>query len=288
MRPGVISGTLARIHSVKPPRHQPSRRQALGALALAWLAGRGPAQDAAPLTVFFYSPETNVNNFSVLKGEFDTLLAGHGGHKFQPFSDRATFEQQLAAQPRGLFLLSSWHYKLLAAKAKLDPLLVGLAKGKPTQKHQLFSRTAQLADLREQKIATAGTRDYTLTLLNEMFPGQQALLATLNLLVVPKDIDALMAVGFGAAKGAVATENGADKLAKLNPKQREGLQQIGTGRESLLPVLAAPRNADAAVRKLAAVFAAMGGTPEGKARLQLLGLEAMRELDVDQKGKLAS
>ena len=287
LRPGLLFGTLGPAHSVNPPRRQLSRRQALGALALACLGDRGPAQDAAPLTVFFYSPETNVNNFSVLKGEFDALLAEHGGHKFQPFSDRATFEQQLAAQPRGLFLLSSWHYKLLAAKAKLDPLLVGQAKGKPTQKHQLFSKVAQLADLRSQKIATAGTRDYTLTLLNEMFPGQQALIDTLNILVVPKDIDALMAVGFGAAKGAVATENGADKLAKLNPKQLEGLRHIGNGRESLLPVLAAPRDADAAVRKLAAVFGAMGASPQGKSRLQLLGLEAMREVDAEQKGKLA-
>ncbi len=243
--------------------------------------------DDEPLTIFFYSPETNINNFGLIKREFDAFFAAHGGHKFQPFKDRATFEQQLAAKPRGLFLLSSWHYKLLAAKAELDPLLVGHSKGKATQKHQLFGRTLNLKDLRDQKIATAGTKDYTLTLLHEMLPGQQAFIDSLDILVVPKDIDALMAVGFGAAKGAIATENGAEKLATLNPKQREGLNLIVDGRESLLPVLASPRSAGAAGKKLAEIIANMGTTPEGKTCLQFLGLEAMRALDAEQKGKLA-
>ncbi len=275
--------------STSKPSQRISRRTALQALLATGAAGlflRVLAEDE-PLTVFFYSPETNINNFSLLKREFDGFLAAHGGHKFQPFKDRATFEQQLAAKPRGLFLLSSWHYKLLAAKAELDPLLVGLAKGKATQKHQLFGRTLNLKDLRDQKIATAGTKDYTLTLLNEMLPGQKAFVDSLEILVVPKDIDALMAIGFGAAKGAIATESGAEKLAGINLKQREGLKLVVDGRESLLPVLASPRSAGAAGKKLVEIFTNMGASPEGKTCLQFLGLEAMRPLDAEQKGKLA-
>ena len=250
----------------------------------AWCSVR--AQSASALTVFFYSPETNVNNFSALKGEFDTFLAPLGGHKFQPFSDRDTFEKQLAIRARGLFLLSSWHYRQLAGRVALDPLLVGNARGKALQKHRLFSQTPNIADLRSQKIATAGTRDFALTLLNEMLPGQQEMIATLNLLVVPKDIDALMAVGFGAARAAIATEGGAEKLAKLNPKQRDSLKQLGNGRESLLPVLAAPRGAGGEARALVKIFAGMDATADGRSRLQLLGLEAMRELDADQNERL--
>jgi hypothetical protein len=266
-------------------RRDALRRMLLGAASAgAWFTVQ--ARSEAALTVFFYSPETNVNNFSVLKGEFDSFLAPLGGHKFQPFSDRETFETQFAAQPRGLFLVSSWHYKRLAAETALDPLLIGRTHGRSTQKHQLFGQTQNLEELRSQKIATAGTRDFALTLLGEMLPGQEELIGTLSLLVVPKDIDALMAVGFGAARGAIATESGSDKLAKLNPKQRESLKQIGKGRESLLPVLAARRNADSDVRALATVFSKMEETPEGKSRLQLLGLEAMRPLAAEESGRL--
>ncbi len=262
-------------------------RAAATGLAAASAAHALQAQDGS-IAIYFYSPETNVNNFSVLKGEFDTLLAEHGGHKFQPFSDRNTFEKQIEAQPRGLFLLSSWHFQQLASKVALDPFLVGVSKDKVTQKHLLFGKAATaLADLRGQRVATAGTRDYTLTLLRLMLGDSQAdLVNSLNILVVPKDIDALLAVGFGAARGAVATENGADKLAKLNPKQRDVLKELAPGRESLLPILAAPKNMDTAVRQLVQVFATMGQSEQGKLRLQLLGLEAMRELDAGQKAKL--
>ena len=267
-----------------------SRRAALEKMVLAiacsglWCTVR--TQEPSPITIYFYSPETNVNNFSVLKGEFDTLLAPLGGHRFQPFSDRDTFESRIAAGARGLFLLSSWHYSQIAGRYALDPLLIGHTRGKAVQKHHLFSQTSNLADLRGQKIATAGSRDFALNLLNDILPGQQELIATWNLLVVPKDIDALMAVGFGAARAAIATENGAEKLAKLNQKQRENLKQIGSGRESLLPVLAAPRNSGSDVKAIAKLFSSMDLAPEGKSRLQLLGLEAMRELSAEQNERL--
>lgn len=270
-------------HTTKPPLVI-SRRTAVRALLAAAGAGfflKVGAQDG-PITIYFHSAETNVNNFALLKESFDGFLADHGGHKFQPIADRATFEKQLAAQPRGLFLMSSWHCQQLAAKAALDPLLVGLAKGMATQRHQLFSQAANLADLRGQTIATAATLDYTQTLLREIFPDQHAVIATLKLLPVPKDIDALMAIGFGDAKAAVATESGADKLANLNPKQRAALKIIGPGRESLRPVLAVPRAAAADVRALAKVFAGAGAANS----LKLLGLDAMRELDPEQKKKL--
>ena len=78
------------------PLHLPlSRRRALGALAVAWLNPlflRPARAQAAGATIHFYSPETNINNFGTLKAEFDGFFAGMGGHKFQPYGDRAAFD----------------------------------------------------------------------------------------------------------------------------------------------------------------------------------------------------
>jgi hypothetical protein len=268
-----------------------SRRVALRRMLLG-VAGLGvglPAhgQVPLPLTVFFYSPETNVNNYSVLKAEFDTFLAPRGGHQFQPFSDRETFERQVATKPRGLFLLSSWHYKQLAGRHPLKPLLVGQANGRALQRHRIFSQSANPADLRSQKIATAGTRDFARAVLQEMLPEHPEIPPTLDILVVPKDIDALMAVGFGAARAAIAAESSADKLARLNQKQRDTLKPIGKGRESLLPVLAVHRDMADEAKAVARLFADMGTSPEGLARLKLLGLEALHELDAHQEEGLS-
>lgn len=243
-------------------------------------------QDRGPQKIFFYSPETNVNNFSVLKAEFDTLLAPIGGHVFQPFSDRETFERQIAAQPKGLFLLSSWHFGQLSARFDLEPLLVGHARGTAFQRHRIFGRTSNPEDLRSRKVATAGTREFALTLLREILPGREDLIRTLDVLVVPKDIDALMAVGFGAASGAIATENAAEKLAGINSKLRNGLSPLGEPRESLLPILATLRGSGSEPRELARILSGVDSLPEGKSRLRLLGLEAMRPLNAEQNARL--
>jgi len=43
-------------------------------------------------TIYFYNPETNINNFATLKTAFDTYLVNHGGYYFQPFDSRENFE----------------------------------------------------------------------------------------------------------------------------------------------------------------------------------------------------
>jgi len=274
-----------------PPRAATeSRRRALGRLARFAVGGLGLARLQAagspPVTLFFYSPETNVNNFSVLKAEFETYLAPMGGHRFQPFSDRETFEKQLASGADGLYLLSSWHYTQLAARHPLQPLLVGHARGGPIQRHLLFSQESDPSMLRGRRVATAGTRDFARNLLREMLPGQVDLADSIDLLVVPKDIDALMAVGFGAAQAAIATEGGLEKLARINPKQAKGLQPMGKARESLLPVVAAARGIDGALADLLKLLSRMDAGPDGRSRLQLLGIDALRELDDAQKRRL--
>ncbi len=45
-------------------------------------AAMGQVMGESP-TVYFFSPETNINNFSSLKTEFDTYFGDKG--KFQPF-----------------------------------------------------------------------------------------------------------------------------------------------------------------------------------------------------------
>ncbi|MDD5276297.1 MAG: hypothetical protein PHR16_09465, partial [Methylovulum sp.] len=71
-------------------------------------------------TVFFYNPESSVDNFAALKAEFDDYLSGKGGYSFQPFSERSTFESTLAGKPDGVYLLSSWHYAQLNSKIPLQ------------------------------------------------------------------------------------------------------------------------------------------------------------------------
>ena len=274
-----------------PFHRQLSRSHALGALAVACLGApglRSTRAQAAGATIHFYSPETNINNFGTLKSEFDAFFAGAGGHKFQPYGDRATFEKALAGNA-GLFLMSSWHYPQLATKAAWQPMLIGQLREKITQRHVLCTKkeVANFAALKGAKVRAAGNKDFILTLLGELLgPEHRALIAGQKVLEVPKDFDALMALSMGEAQAAVATESGLDTLAKTNAKQHAALVQLAKGPERLLPVVVASAQPDAASQALLKVLAGMGADPEGQQRLRLLGLDGLVTITAAQRNEL--
>ena len=230
-------------------------------------------------TVFFYSSETNINNFSSLKVEFDTYLRKYGVFQFQPFSDRETFEQFASGDPAGVYLVSSWHYKSLREKIPIRPVLVGVSRGRSTQRRVLTSDAALggLADLKGKTIASSGSELYTRDLLAEML-GDETLLKTVHILAVPKDIDALLAVGFKMADAALTTENSLVKLSGLNPVHHAALKVVATSEETLLPIVATREGSGATVEALLGFLEEMGIRHEGSQRLKMLGLDRWKRL----------
>jgi len=116
--------------------------------------------------------------------------------------------------------------------------------------------------------------------------ARRELIGSFKILVVPKDIDALMAVSFGMAKAALTTEGSLDKLQKINPKKRDQLRQLASSEGALLPVVAVSEGSGAQVQNLLAVIAAMGDQPEGVKCLKMIGLDGLRKLDESQKRNL--
>lgn len=235
------------------------------------------AAEEGPATIYFFSSETSINNFNMLKGEFDSFFSSAGQHKFQPFRNRSDFENVLHNQRDGLFLMSSWHYAQMPDKTRWRPYLVGRRGNSSTQRHVVSARAGvtNLGQLRGKTIAAAGSKEFATELLLQMLPvGERAQISQYKILTVPKDIDALMSVGFGIAAAAITTEHGLDRLAKLNPRQREKLTLVATGPEKLLPVITGPADAGASGAALRRVLLEMGTVPEGQQLLSMLGLDA--------------
>lgn len=248
-------------------------------LMLALVCAGPPQALALPYTVFFYNPETSVDNFAVLKTEFDTFLGNQGNYNFQPFNDRATFEKTLQDKPAGVYLLSSWHYALLNEKIPLNPILVGMTKGEVAQRKTLASKPGMEAEtLKDATVAGAGTEDYLRTLLKKML-GNEALVNSFKLLTVPKDIDALMAVGFGMAQAAISSEASLNKLAIINAKQYSQLKPLATSEKNLLLIAAIPRQTRPEDIPLVKIIESMVQQPGGEKNLKLLGLDGWKRVD---------
>ena len=89
--------------------------------------------------IYFYSSETNINNFKSLKMAFDRYLFRFGPYEFQPFKSRDVFEKHVKGRENCVFILSSWHYRHIHKEYSLIPVLSGVRKGKKYQRKILVA-----------------------------------------------------------------------------------------------------------------------------------------------------
>ncbi|MDR4499765.1 MAG: hypothetical protein MRK02_17880 [Candidatus Scalindua sp.] len=235
---------------------------------------------ASRYTIYFYNPETNINNFVLLKNEFDRYLSEHGQFTFQPFSDKETFEKFAAKRKSGIFLISSWHYQDLSKKIQIEPVLIGILKGKPIQRKILFAKgdITNVDSLMGKSIASSGSEDYTKNILLQMLgKGKEDIINSLNVLTVPKDIDALMAFGFGMSDAALTTEHTQEKLSKINPKLCNMLNELAST-ETYLQIVAAPKQSDENIQQLLSLIAKMTSSLDGRKNLKMISLDGWKKV----------
>ncbi len=178
-----------------------------------------PALCAAPsnkVFIYFYSSETNINNYKSLKMGFDKYLAEYGPYEFQPFEDRETFEKHIKGKEKCLLLLSSWHFKNIYNDYGLRFTLTGLRNGKKYQQRILITLDTVLStdDIIGTSIAPTGSVEHTKSVVTGMFEKKDTT-AKISILSVSKDLDALMCVGFCMSKAALTTRNSFEELKKL-------------------------------------------------------------------------
>ncbi len=232
--------------------------------------------------LFFYSAETNINNYKTLKAEFDGYLARFGPYEFQPFGDPKAFEQQIGQKSRYLVLLSAWHYRKLSRKKPLTPVLMGTRNGSSYQKRVLVSASER--KLGSGPIASAGNLDHSQSILSAMFPREAV--ADLKVLMVPKEIDALMCLGFESATHALVTESALDTLKNLDPVLSRRIKILGEMEGNLLPVLAAPRELADKLDNIVSIVQKMPRAPEARQIMQLLDLDGWKPLTATDQSKL--
>lgn len=239
---------------------------------------RGAESDKT--AVYFYSAEANINNFKSLKIEFDNWLSALGPYEFQPFSDRETFENHIKGKTNCLLLLSSWHYNNISGEYALQPRLAGMRNGSIYQTRVLVCKEkyADMATAKKGRISSASSIPHTQSTLKEMFDDEEAAKAA-KILIVPKDIDALMSVGFGVCQCALTTKSTLESLGTLNPGLYKSIKIVAEGKASLLLILASPENLSQEAEKLISIIRKMPETPDGERKIRMLGLDNWQPAD---------
>ncbi len=241
-------------------------------------------------TLYFYNPESNINDFRSVKRLFNRYLLSatkSRRYRFQPFKNAKIFERFLK-KPRKrneVFLLPSWQYqKLMKQKAfrKLKPIFVATINNNPTYTKVLITKKniRSMKQLRRKRIASAGDRNYSKKTIQ--FIGAKNGLhyrTQFRILTVPKDVDALMSVLFGMAQGALISHISLNSFSRINKRKYRLLRQQGESQAIMLPIVVAyqPIKKKSTKRLLSAIQA-MPDSSRGKEILGLLGWNGWKKV----------
>mgnify|MGYP006271716871 CR=1 FL=1 len=222
-----------------------------------------------------------MDSYASLKSEFENYFSQRGGFNFQPFDLGDNLEKVLNSKTSGAYLLSGGLYGQYRSKGDLDPHLVGISKGSVVQRKILCIKgSGGLEDLKGQTVASSGSPQYVRGFLREVFgPDKSAILDSIRILSVPKDIDALMAVNFGMANASLTSESSLQKLSLINPAQTSALKTLGQSGESFLLVASLPRQADRSTVEMMGVLERMSLDPDGIKDLKMIGLDGWKRID---------
>lgn len=237
-------------------------------------------------TIYFYNPETNINNFVSLKNSFDMYLSKFSDYQFQPFNDKKIFEKSIVDDIHGIYLLSSWHFQYLPDDINIQPIMVGVSNGQSSQKKILSVKQniTNIRSLNGKTIASSGDEQYTRKLLLEMLGDENLdILQSIKLILVPKDIDALMAVGFGMASAAISSGRSLKILEKINLKQYQLLRPLLESQLNYLTLAAISISGNKSAAELLDILEKMGINPAGEIRLRMIGLDGWRRLSLQEQ-----
>jgi len=223
--------------------------------------------------ILFYNSDTNINNYKQLKIEFDTFFNKIGNYTFQPFDDEKIFQNQLNEKKFCMIIVSSWFLNNLQNNLELVPALIAHKKG--VDKKQIVLITKITSDpkktpvIKTGNVATSMSSRHTKAVLDSILSDNN-----LNVLRVPKDIDALMAVGFGIATYALSTFNSFKTLSVINPALYKKLTLVG--KKITSPMMICAFLGQQQHKKLIDAFVNIDKIPEGKNSIKMLGIDGFK------------
>jgi len=228
------------------------------------------------ITIYFYNPEINITRNAVLKNTFDLYLETQGAYQFQPVDNKKTFEALIKNKNNAIFMMSNWHYLQLKKTPLLQTSILVLrgTKNNNDTYHKILVGKQPKLDLQTMSLATSGNEDYSRSVLSSIYSKQSIdQFSSLNILAVPKDIDALMAVGFGLADAALTTKSSLEKLSTLYKQQNQSLHILGESRALKRLAVVFKQIPEPENNQIQSILKLMAKSKKGKRGLNMLGLD---------------
>ncbi len=222
-----------------------TRKKIIHLLLTAVLLGLAPLSTAVAgnslLNFFYYNPDSPQNNLGHLKQEMDSFLASFDEKiVFQPFAHFADFDRNVRLQRPAFQLLPDWYLKLYGSQLKLKPLLQPLRSGEASYRKVLLARSGQTTadSLAGRSLAMTPMGPRSAAILDTILFDEMDMNADrLNIVLVPKDSDALFALVLGQVSLALVASDNLKFIAARNPQLVKAVTVVRRSKPLPLPVL---------------------------------------------------
>lgn len=191
---------------------------------------------------FYFNPDSLQSNLDLLKKEFDTFFAETNNPiYFQPFAHLLDFEKTAKESKPAFLIVPAWYFKKFGRELNLKPLLIPVRQNATTYQKVLLTTSdsgIELANLGNHTMAmTTMGPDAPAILENILSAGRKINISTLNIVVVPKDTDALFALILGQVDLALVAKGNIDQLKKINPRIVQSVRPLHVSKPVSLPLL---------------------------------------------------
>jgi len=246
-----------------------------------------PASARADLLL--YTPDLNPGNLGVLSAAVSRYLAQcHVDVAFQAFARYEDFIAELRTR-RPDFLSAPGWVEAEPASAPLTSLARPLRDGRAFFRKALLvnSEIKRAADLKSASIAMAA-HGSSEDILRDVLATLRVEYDSVRVMPVPKDVDALLALGFGQVDAALVSVGQLERLTSVNPHAAQHIQVLALSEEVPFPLIYSTKNANRElVTAMVDGLAGIGNSETGTTVLNLLGYDGLEILTPTAQGSYA-
>lgn len=197
---------------------------------------------AAPSKFFYFNPDSTQINFRNLKIEMNRFFEQNGFKvDFQAFAHYQDFHEQVKEQHPDFLFIPNWYLKQPDIPRTIKPLLIPLRKGKPTYIKVLMAgklSDTSLDNLTGKTLAMTTLGYAEGELLEHILLDKLDIAPTaLNIIHVPKDLDALIALAIGQVDLALVSYENIAELRRINPVLLTAVKSLAESDPLPLPAL---------------------------------------------------
>ena len=200
------------------------------------------ANTTFPGEFYYFNPDSPQSNLGRLKQEFQSYLSDNNfSFTFQPFTHFVDFHRLNSEKRPSFILVPEWYYRKYGKDFGLRPLLVPVRNGLTSYKKillasQLSATSASDYEIISFAMTTMGP-DGATAAIKELLTEELISVQQLNIISVPKDLDAILALVLGQVKMALVGQDNLQVISDANPRIIRTIKKLDRSITVPMPVL---------------------------------------------------